>query len=126
MKTIVYILIAGALGAMSRYTVGLIFSSDYSILAINLIGSFALAIVFDWLGELSIISKEFCGALATGFIGAFTTFSAITLNNVTYITNGYYGTAIIHILICVFGGLGLSFLGILLSKKLVMRRRIAS
>ncbi len=70
----------GALGAISRFSVGLALANypgRYATLAVNVVGSFALgAVVF---GGLDATLALFFG---TGFCGAFTTFSSFSVQTV--------------------------------------------
>lgn len=122
MKTIVYVLIAGALGAMTRFGVRIFVTDAYNILIVNIIGSFALAIVFDFFREKNILSPQVCGAVGTGFLGAFTTFSAFSYENVSFFMNGHYLHAIVYAIVCLLGGLGAAAFGMWISHKLCERK----
>lgn len=107
--------IAGASGALLRYIIGVVFFTDtifpYATLLVNLTGSFLLTLLVTKLFHKFTLPANIENALATGFIGSFTTFSALSIETVTMFTNGDYFLAIIYILLSVFGGLFFSYLG---------------
>lgn len=107
--------IAGALGAMLRYIIGIIFFTNnlfpYATLFINLIGSFILAWLTYGLFKRSSLSPEVKTAISTGFIGSFTTFSAVSVETVSLFQNGDTFQGMLYILLSIFGGLIMSELG---------------
>ncbi|MEA4922698.1 MAG: CrcB family protein [Eubacteriaceae bacterium] len=125
MKIMYYVLIAGALGAMARYGTRLFITDRYNILLVNIIGSFLLVIVFDYFGEKNILSSEACGAVGTGFIGAFTTFSAFSYENVSLFLSGYRTEALVYSVTCLLGGLLAAAAGMSLCHLLLRGRKEA-
>lgn len=107
--------IAGALGAMLRYIIGIIFftnsSFPYATLFINLIGSFILAWLTYGLFKRISLSPEVKTAISTGFIGSFTTFSAVSVETVSLFQNGDALFGVLYIFLSIFGGLIMSQLG---------------
>ncbi|MEG0662277.1 MAG: CrcB family protein, partial [Anaerovoracaceae bacterium] len=80
MRILFYTVLMGMLGAGSRYLIGLLFGSPLSTLTVNFLGCFLLAMVFDYFETRW--PKDLVGAVGTGFIGAFTTFSAFSTETV--------------------------------------------
>ncbi|MEY4312941.1 MAG: fluoride efflux transporter CrcB [Actinomycetota bacterium] len=83
-KTALGVFVGGALGSAARIGVGLILARfdgtwwPYSVLVVNLVGSFALGfLVGNGMHRLPVWARM--GA-TTGFLGAFTTLSAISLD----------------------------------------------
>lgn len=113
--------IAGALGAMLRYIIGIIFFTDssfpYATLCINLIGSFLLAWLTYGLFKRSSLSPEVKTAITTGFIGSFTTFSAVSVETVSLFQNGYVLLGVFYIFLSIFGGIFMSQIGFKMSKE---------
>lgn len=81
MLMIVWIAIAGALGALARWGLGTSLlkwwgsAFPYGTLAANLIGCFALGLVMEAAERVPWLSAELRIAITVGFIGALTTFS---------------------------------------------------
>ena len=73
--------IGGALGSLARYALSTyIFDVSshkfpYATLAINVLGSFAMGILFVLIVEKAAMPSEMRSLLMIGFLGAFTTFS---------------------------------------------------
>lgn len=96
----------------SRYS----FSSIYSILFVNTFGSF-LAGLFAGYVSLSgnIYLKLF---FVTGFLGAYTTFSAFSLENLNLLRSGEYKSFILNIVLNVFLTLFFAAFGFIISRKI--------
>ncbi|SER33645.1 CrcB protein [Gracilibacillus ureilyticus] len=114
----VYLLIglAGFIGAVLRYLVGLPFSSEEAVfpfgtLIANLAGSFILAYLTNILFKKWPIPANIQTALATGLIGSFTTFSTLSVEMVTLLQHNKTLLAFIYFVISLFGGLWMSRLG---------------
>ena len=108
------IALSGAAGALSRYGLSLWiaalsarqawYSFPLATLLINVSGSFALGLVMGLAGR-GALSAELRLALGVGFLGAFTTFSAFSVDLDTLITRGEWGKAALVL----FGNVGLGF-----------------
>lgn len=82
MKPLFWIAIFGALGALSRYALvnavgGRTF--PWGTLCVNVLGSALMGFLFVVIMEKALLAPEFKPMLMTGFLGAFTTFSAFSL-----------------------------------------------
>ena len=76
----------GMLGGISRYGVGLMLPAAQGLAAtttVNLVGSFLLAFITFGLSQAIDLPSWLILALGTGFVGAFTTWSTLTLEAVT-------------------------------------------
>lgn len=122
-KLLAYVLIAGAAGAVCRYSLHLFNADRYNILIINIAGAFLLAVIFDYFGEMEIFSQDVCGALGTGFIGSFTTFSAFSYENVRLFLAGEYLSAGVYTALTFIGGITACAAGMWLSHMLVRKAR---
>jgi len=72
------VVVAGAVGTAARYGIGLAVGPrpfPYATLGINVVGSFLIAFVLV-VGAEGRLSAQSTTALAVGFLGAFTTYSA--------------------------------------------------
>jgi CrcB protein len=85
--TVVWIALAGGLGSAARYLVGigavrwLGVRFPYGTLAVNVLGSIAIGLVFA-IGAARDIDSRTQLILATGFLGGFTTYSAFAYESV--------------------------------------------
>ncbi|HAA6726969.1 TPA_asm: fluoride efflux transporter CrcB [Listeria monocytogenes] len=119
-----YVGIFGALGGMCRYAMNLwLGGGDFpsATLAVNLIGCFLLAFLMQFLAEKSRISLVILNGIGTGFIGAFTTFSAFSVDTIQLIQKGAWVLALSYVLASFIGGLTMVKLGRMLSNKLLNR-----
>ncbi|MFB5088117.1 fluoride efflux transporter CrcB [Psychrobacillus sp. PGGUH221] len=107
--------VAGALGALLRYLIGLILFTDsifpFATLAVNLVGCYFLAYLTTSLLPKSNLSSNLQTAITTGFLGAFTTFSTFSLETVELVHRGEYLLSIVYVLISMIGGILMSKLG---------------
>lgn len=114
----------GAVGALARVWLGLhIVQADgtwpWTIFAINLSGSFALAYFATRLAERLPLSTYRRPLLGTGFCGAYTTFSTLQVEVVTMLEDHRYGLAVAYVAASVAGGLA----AVWLASGLVRRAR---
>ncbi|EPT8860835.1 TPA_asm: fluoride efflux transporter CrcB [Listeria innocua] len=119
-----YVGIFGALGGMCRYAMNLWLGGGdfpYATLAVNLIGCFLLAFLMQFLAEKSRISLVILNGIGTGFIGAFTTFSAFSVDTIELLQQGEMVLAISYILVSLIGGLVMVKFGRTFSNKLLKR-----
>ena len=96
--------IGGALGSLARYALStyiLDVSSHkfpYATLAINVLGSFAMGILFVLIVEKAAMPSEMRSLLMIGFLGAFTTFSAFSLDALGMWQNGHIFMSLVYML----------------------------
>jgi len=104
MFQILAIAIGGALGAVSRYLIiGLVTdwlgkNFPYGTLAVNVIGSFFIGILYVIVVQKMHVSPELKSIMVVGFLGAFTTFSTFSLEAFNFINEGLVLNAITYIL----------------------------
>jgi len=89
MKTLIMVVLGGALGACLRYLVGLTVGFPLGTLAVNVAGSLAIGVVWVALAD-KVLLLPF---LMTGLLGFFTTFSAFSSELVTMLHRGQAGMA---------------------------------
>lgn len=83
----------------------------YGTFLVNMIGCFGLALFATLANERLKLSEEWKLFVATGFFGAFTTFSTFSLENYTLFTDGHFsqgflnafGSLLIGLMSTVFG-----------------------
>jgi CrcB protein len=116
-KTILAIAAGGAFGALSRHFVNSGVMSllktpfPYGTLTVNVLGSFVMGVLIALFAAKLDLSQHWKLFLTVGFLGAFTTFSAFSLDTMTLITRGDTAGAFIYILSSVTLSIGGIFLG---------------
>lgn len=104
MKYLLFIALGGASGAVARYLLagwahGLWEGRlPVGTLLVNVLGSFAIGIVYVLLVEKQMIHQDWRGVLMVGFLGAFTTFSTFSLETITLLEAGHPGHALGYML----------------------------
>ncbi len=113
--TVLLVGLGGLVGVLSRYGLSVAIQSIWTVVAINLVGSFALGLLVhvgaDW-------SHDVRNGLGVGFLGGFTTFSTFTVQIVLESDGGRPGTAALYGLVTVFGGLAAATLGYVVGRAL--------
>ncbi|MGM7682725.1 fluoride efflux transporter CrcB [Cytobacillus sp. Hm23] len=116
MLTILSIMLGGAIGAMSRYSIGLLISKKknhsgfpVSMIIVNWIGSFGLGISVHFINGLYPHAQSF---ITIGFFGALTTYSTFSVEAVELILEKKYVSGLSYILLTFIGSIGLYFLGV--------------
>ncbi|MBL4933607.1 fluoride efflux transporter CrcB [Clostridium paridis] len=128
MKKYIFIFIGGMLGAILRYLIKNIdITSFYSgviplnTLVINICGSFILALVLTTALEVYDFNSNIRLGIATGFLGAFTTFSTLCKESVNLIRQGHYYSSIFYLFSSVILGLIAAYLGVLFTRKVISK-----
>lgn len=125
MQTVLAIAAGGAMGAVMRHGLNsslmhmLGTGFPYGIFAANIIGSFLMGVfisVFAHFWEPSQAVKAF---LTVGMLGAFTTFSAFSLDAVTLFERGTYGATAFYVCGSVILAIGGLFAGMALVRMFV-------
>ena len=104
MSQIVFLAIAGALGALSRYGLsGLIqrlsgAGFPYGTLVVNVLGSLVIGFVMQIGLNTDIIPRTLRVTITVGFLGAFTTFSTFSYETVGYLQDGAWLLASVNII----------------------------
>ena len=115
------VVVAGGLGSGARYLVGQWASSaigvafPYGTLIVNLTGSFILGAVVQ-LSMSGNWSPELRAAVATGFLGGFTTYSSFNQEALTMLAGGAVGAAGAYLTITIAGGLAAGSLGLAVAR----------
>ena len=96
------IAVAGAAGALARYGVGVAFASrgrelfPWATFIVNVTGSFVIGVLFAGLSDRTPGGQLLRIALTVGFLGAYTTFSAFSLETFRLIETGRLGLAALN------------------------------
>lgn len=118
-----YVAIGGSLGAVCRYSVGLLIQSSAvpsafhgpaATVAVNLAGSFLIGLSYPLIGTFFEAHHKLL--LITGFLGSFTTFSTFALDTVSFTETMH---SIAYLLISLAGGVLLVIAGIWISRTFI-------
>ena len=124
MNPIVLLIIGmgGFLGAISRFLIasyvqnasGSLF--PVGTLAVNVLGSFIIGFVAMFFAQ--VVEPEYKAFVITGFLGALTTFSTFSWENVTMLQDGDYAKVVLNIFLNVTLTLAATLLAVMLFKKI--------
>ena len=121
------IAIGGFVGGETRYLLGLAFPTAHdgfpaTTFAINVSGSFILALLLVLILEVWPPTKYLRPALCTGFCGAYTTFSTWMVDTDKLISADRYGLAALDILGSLAAGLAATTLGLSCGRAILAYR----
>ena len=103
MNTVLAIGTGGALGALSRYWmyngVHALFGRNfpYGTLTVNVLGSLAIGFLYVWLFDRLNVGSDWRAFLVVGFLGAFTTFSAFSIETLNLMQQGSMSKSLVNI-----------------------------
>ena len=122
MNQILAIAAGGAVGSVMRYAVSTgVYSMlgrnfPYGTLAVNVIGSFLMGLLFVLMVERLDMSAVWRMAVLVGFLGAFTTFSTFSIETVNLLQGGDFLRALLNIVISVVFCLVATWIGFRLGR----------
>ena len=123
MKKVLWIGLAGALGAVLRTIIGQVIHDEYGFpiatFTVNIIGTFLLCFLVSGMIQKLGAKKDIQEAITTGFLGSFTTFSALSMETVLLVENGQSLLAITYVGLSILCGLGAGLLGFHFGRKKV-------
>lgn len=112
----------GAFGAVARYGVGVatvkVFGHGFpwGTMIVNVLGSFLMGVLIAKLAQIDGVSQDVRHLCATGFLGAFTTFSTFSLDIVTLWERGEMLHAALYMALSVILGIAALFFALWLVK----------
>ncbi len=124
MRTIVAIAIAGAAGALARYGLEGFVSRrtaggfPWGTFTVNVTGAFVLGFVFTLLTEQLTTAPWLRSAVTIGFLGAYTTFSTLSLETYRLLEDGALATAAANALGSLAAGLLAVYLGVVAGRAM--------
>ncbi len=124
MRTILAIAVAGAAGALARYGLEGAVSRraagafPWGTFAVNVSGAFVLGFVFTLTTEQLTTAPWLRAAVTIGFLGAYTTFSTLSLETYRLFEDGALGLAAANALGSLAAGLGAVYLGIVAARAI--------
>ena len=119
------IALGGMLGAILRYLIKNIhIYNEYipiNTFLINVSGSFLLALILTISFETFEFDSDLRLGIATGFLGAYTTFSTLCKETVNLIRQGDYYSAISYIGLSTIMGLAAAYFGVVVAREVVSK-----
>lgn len=125
MSRFLWICLGGALGTGARYLLSgwtlkvLGPAFPYGTLAVNVLGSFLVAVLMFVGTETTTMSATARVVLTTGVMGGFTTYSAFSYETMKYLQDGAWEIATLNAIVTVFGCLGACLLGWAAAKAII-------
>lgn len=118
MRTAIWIGVAGFLGSIARYAVsGAVSRVDESFpwgtFVVNITGSFALGFLVAAFAHRFVVHPDLRVAVTVGFLGAYTTFSTLTLETFEFAETQAWGWAAVNVISSLAIGLMAVWLGTL-------------
>jgi len=123
MRTVVGIGVAGCLGALARYGLeGLVSrragAFPWGTFVVNVSGSFLLGVTVALLGDRLAVAPWLRATVAIGFLGAYTTFSTLSLESYRLLETRSYALAGANLVGSVTAGLVALYGGVVLGRAL--------
>lgn len=118
MQKLLLIGLAGALGALTRYSLsGFVqrysgFTFPVGTLVVNLLGTFLFGFIWSLVEQRLVISVETRVVILSGFLGAFTTFSSFMFETSALVGDGQWGYALLNVAAQIIMGMVAIFLGL--------------
>ena len=114
-QLIAAVALGGAIGSVLRYLSYQVVPAPWGTLAINVLGSFAIGVLFVVLAGKSHLAP----LLMTGVLGGFTTFSAFSLDTLMLWERGQPGPALVYVILSVAASLLAVFAGLALGRSIL-------
>jgi fluoride exporter len=127
MRKYIFICIGGILGAIARYLIKGIHLYYYhgnvpiNTLFINITGSFILVFVLTVAFEVWEFDQDIRLGIATGFLGAYTTFSTLCKETAGLMKEGFYFSAISYVAVSAILGIAAAYLGLRVARKVGLK-----
>ena len=125
MKTVLAIALGGAFGAVARHFItrwiGMVLGDGFpwGILAVNVIGCFAMGVLVELMALAWLPSAEMRAFLTVGIFGALTTFSAFSLDITVLHGRGETLLAVSYILVSVLAPIAAIFAGLAVTRAIL-------
>jgi fluoride exporter len=110
-RRILAVLVGGFCGTVTRYLLSIIVQGwlgkgwPYDIFLINITGAFVLAFVTTLADATFLVGPTRRLLINVGFLGAYTTFSSLTLGDVLLFRNGQWLLGVLYLLLSLLGGI---------------------
>jgi fluoride exporter len=123
MRVYLAVAIGGIIGCWARYAMTVWLQSaygrdfPYATLAINLIGSFLMGLLFVLTLERATIEPYIRVGILTGVLGGFTTFSTYAMETLLLAEGGEAGKGMLYVVLSNVLGIGAALLGAALARS---------
>lgn len=124
MNTYLLIGSGGALGAVTRYWLSSLsyqrFGHGFPIgtLLVNIVGSLMIGFLYFWLIKRFAMDAELRALLIVGFLGAFTTFSAFSVETLILLQQGAWVKSLAYVGLSVFLCVAAAAVGMMLARAI--------
>jgi CrcB protein len=124
-KLLLYIAVGGALGTVGRYLSTVLIGHwlnsglPYGTMVVNIVGSFAMGCLLSALALEWSPSQEVRSFVQVGILGAFTTFSAFSMDAYNQIIRGDYIIAAVYVVVSVIAGIVALIIGVALVRQIL-------
>jgi CrcB protein len=121
-RSLVFVAVGGALGALARYGVSngvhALWPMRFPLatLLINVGGSLAMGVLYVLIAERLVLHADWRSIAMVGFLGAFTTYSTFSLETVTLLEHGHAAEALAYVAASVLACVGGAWLGMVLAR----------
>jgi len=127
MISIFVVAVGGAIGAAMRYSISLFLVAEksvstgfpYNTLVVNLTGSFFAGFIYSFFSRMN-IPENIKLFIIVGMLGAFTTFSAFSLENIKLLKSGALKIAVINIAASNLFGIMLAAAGYFIARQIFL------
>lgn len=126
MRRYFYIIVMGFVGAILRYGLELLAqgaSFPYATLAVNVFGCFFIELVYGYFGRRSTLPDALISGMGVGLVGAFTTMSTFSAENVRMLLSGNYLLFGVYSLTTILTCLAAVLLGVVINDYLALDRQ---
>lgn len=118
MRTAIYIGVAGFFGSIARYVVSGAVSRvsetfPWGTFVVNISGSFALGFLVAAFAGRFVVHPDLRIAVTVGFLGAYTTFSTLTLETFEFAETHAWGWGVVNVVASLLVGVAAVWLGTL-------------
>ncbi len=121
---ILFLILAGGLGATARYLLSGFFQSKlgtafpWGTLGVNLLGCFIFGVIWAFSQERFVFSGQFRFIVLTGFVGSLTTFSTMTFEVFQLMRSAAFGQALLYLGASQISGLFMAWFGWMMARLL--------
>lgn len=125
MRAWLFVGLAGMAGASCRFGLAQLMPyADFPLatLIVNLTGTFLLCFLVAGALQRWTARKELQDAITTGFLGSFTTFSALSMEFILLAEEGRPGMAVLYVIVSLIGGLAAGAAGFYAGGRQAERR----